>query len=235
MIHYPQSEIKDKDLCDGCTRDDCTGCPNQSETDRLLGINPLAESAHNFFNDEEEECDPQEPIPMPIEATLLPAPTQPLPTQDIPKRRVGRPKKEVDPSIPKRSPGAPKGNLNALKHGLYVNGCSVSNTTPFERAELSDLKKLIEYVKNYITKAYENGLTLKSTEEINHTLRDISLASIALTRLLSVHNENISSGFPSSLKVDDRKSTLKLIEFYQDKVATYQELTTPSSDSTLGE
>jgi len=233
MIHYPQSEIEEENLCEGCIRDDCNGCPNQSAFDRMLGINPLAESAVNFFD--EEESEPQQPTPLLIEATLLPAPTQPLPTKDIPKRRVGRPKKEVDPSIPKRSPGAPKGNLNALKHGLYVNGCSVSNTTPFERAELSDLKKLIEYVKNYITKAYENGMTLKSTDEINHTLRDISLASIALTRLLSVHNENIYSGFSSSLKADDRKSTLKLIEFYQDKVATYQELTTTPSNLSLGE
>ena len=217
----------DEELCKGCTKDDCTNCSNQSEIDRCLGPIQFDESVPDFVDAEVQSLTTQEPTPQMVESSqisLLPAP---LPKPGKPKKRKGRPKKEVDTSIPKRGPGAPKGNLNALKHGIYVNGCHVSNTTPFERAELSDLKTLIVFIRNYITKAYENGLTLKNTEEINHTLRDMSLAAIALTRLIHVHNQNSFSGFPSELKANDQKSTQKLINFYNNKIDIYQELTTP--------
>jgi hypothetical protein len=235
MNTYPQSEIEEENPCEHCTRDDCTGCPNQSAFDRMVGINELSESLNTFYENEADQPAPQVPSPQIIESAFLPNPPEALPAPAAPTRRRGRPKKPVDPSIPKRGPGAPKGNLNALKHGLYVNGCHVSNTTPFERAELNDLKKLIEFVKNYITKAYENGLTLKATEDINNTLHDISLASIALTRLLHTHNENSYANFPSHLRADDEASTRKLIEFYQNKVEIYDELTAPSSGFSLRE
>jgi hypothetical protein len=43
----------------------------------------------------------------------------------------------------KRKPGAPKGNTNALKHGLYVHHKRIRNTNPIEKAALYDLTEHI--------------------------------------------------------------------------------------------
>lgn len=224
--HPPNEFDNEEDPCETCTLDDCVLCPtNQSEFDRHLDINSLHDSLNNYFEAEKEEPLPQEP-PSPAK------PVQPPPPKIIdviPEEIETAPVKET-PSPVKKKPGAPKGNVNAVKHGLYLNGTHVSNTTPMERAKLSDLNQLIEHVKIYIEKVYENGLTLKTTEEMNDTLKKISSASIALTRLLHTHDALMNSGIPYKMNGDTRAGAIKVLNFYHDKVDLYSELTTPASE-----
>ena len=98
----------------------------------------------------------------------------------------------IDPSeVPtaKRKRGAQPGNLNALKHGLYLEGNRIRNTTPIERAQLFDICDIINYIKAYIEHTYHTGLATRDLAEINETMRSLSLAGMALTRLIAIHDE----------------------------------------------
>jgi hypothetical protein len=44
--------------------------------------------------------------------------------------------------------GDQPGNLNALKHGLYVEGNTICNLTPIERANLCDFNDIIVHSRN---------------------------------------------------------------------------------------
>lgn len=90
--------------------------------------------------------------------------------------------------VPRRRGGQP-GNLNHLKHGLYIEGKSIRNTTPIERAQLCDLNLIITRTKDYINRLYEEGLKCKTIAEYNLTMHNISSAAMALTRLISIHNQ----------------------------------------------
>jgi hypothetical protein len=76
----------------------------------------------------------------------------------------------------KRRRGGQPGNLNALKHGLYIEGRSVRNTTPVERAQLFDLNDIIKHLKDYINATYEKGLQNRTIAEYNETLRTLAMA-----------------------------------------------------------
>ena len=136
------------------------------------------------------------------------------------KKGKGRPKKEKDPSIPKRKPGGQPGNLNAIRHGLYVEGNAIHNTNPIDRARLFDLNHAIQYLKDYIDTTYHNGKKLKNTIEINDTLRALSLASLAVTRLISSHQQMGVSFLPSDLRTS-RTTSLQKIQNYYEKNAIF--------------
>lgn len=240
--HPPNEFDNEQDPCYSCTRADCTGCPQQSEIDRLLSINGLAglkgdlmEAIENRFkskvcaeddDDDDEEHDPVILDVTPLEASASLPPQQhthkprPQPEPNAEKRGKGRPKKEVDPSLPKRKPGGQPGNLNAIRHGLYVQGNAIYNTNPIDRARLFDLNHAIEYLKDYIDTTYHNGKKLKNTLEINDTLRALSLASMAVTRLISSHHQFDVSFLPSELK-SSRTTSLEKIEKYYKKTAIF--------------
>jgi hypothetical protein len=235
--HPPNEFDNEEDPCSTCTRYDCIGCPNQPEDDRILGNGQVAcfnrkvyagrkllppENRPQVEEDDDDEC-------------LLPPAPRPFqlhPPKVInvkPKAKKPSPAKEPRESPPslKKKPGAPKGNLNALKHGIYISGQSIKNTTPMERAKLGDLHGLIEHVKTYIEKVYENGLTLKTTEEMNDTLKKITSASIALTRLLHTQDALMYSSVPYELSGESRAKTIKLLSYYQKQQDLYRELTNP--------
>ena len=104
----------------------------------------------------------------------------------------------TDPPLNHRKRGAQPGNLNALKHGLYVNHGNVINLTPVERAQLCDLKDLITHFKQYMEHLYTVGMQSKDLAEINETLRSMSIASMALTRLINVQEDNYSFAVPDA-------------------------------------
>lgn len=88
----------------------------------------------------------------------------------------------------KRLRGGQPGNLNALKHGLYVRNTAIYNNTPIERAQLNDLNEVITHFKQYIEHLFQLGIASKDLQDANITLRSLSLASMALTRL--VHTQS---------------------------------------------
>ncbi|PKN98486.1 MAG: hypothetical protein CVU42_11735 [Chloroflexi bacterium HGW-Chloroflexi-4] len=124
-------------------------------------------------------------------------------TNDIPRRRGGQP-----------------GNLNHLKHGLYIEGRSIRNTTPIERAQINDLVHIIACTKDYINRLYEEGLKCKTIAEFNLTMHNISAAAMALTRLISIHNQFQSICLPSDFIVTKKTTVLNLVEHYKKKMSS---------------
>lgn len=84
----------------------------------------------------------------------------------------------------KKRPGAPKGNLNALKHGFY--------SRRFQGAELDQLKVLsepgltneIEMLRLVIRRVIDRIDDVESLEQLLRYLSTISLATAQLSRLL---------------------------------------------------
>ncbi|MBA3071972.1 MAG: hypothetical protein FP831_00045 [Anaerolineae bacterium] len=246
--HPPNEFDHEKDPCSICILNDCTNCPNQSETDRLLGINGLADFSHDVavLNHNVDELRKKLPPEFQTqvndddddECLLPPAPRpfklHPPKIIDVkPKKKKSARAKASSPTV-KKKPGAPKGNLNALKHGIYISGQHVKNITPMERAKLGDLHDLIENVKTYIDKVYQNGLTLKTTEEMNDTLKKITSASVALTRLLHTQDALMYSSVPYDLSGESRAKTIKLLSYYQKQQDLYRELTNPVPEPDQG-
>jgi len=238
--HPPNEFDNEEDPCSSCHLTTCNACPNQPEMDRLLGINALAGYKEDLIHavenrlkakvdegdDDDDDDNDDEYDPVILDVTPLEAPASPTPQHRTPKPRLqdepvtakrpkGRPKIEVDPSIPKRKPGGQPGNLNAIRHGLYVQGNAIYNTNPIDRARLFDLNHTIEYLKDYIDTTYHNGKKLKDTIEINDTLRALSLASMALTRLIASHHDFAVSFLPSDLHSSRTTSLQKIQNYYQ--------------------
>jgi hypothetical protein len=109
------------------------------------------------------------------------------------------------PAKPKRKRGAPKGNKNALKHGLYCSGDYLYNLNPLEQAELQDTKSVIEHFKGYIEHLYKVGIKTKDLTEVNITMRSYSAAVVALTRILQ--NQEQQRRVWLSGRYYDRKAT----------------------------
>jgi hypothetical protein len=98
-----------------------------------------------------------------------------------------------------RKRGAPLGNTNALKHGLYVHHKHIRNTNPHEKAALYDLTDHIRSLKAYLLHLYELAARSTDLEAVKGTLRSLSLGCIALTRLIAVHETNSSLPLPDDL------------------------------------
>ena len=96
----------------------------------------------------------------------------------------------------KKKRGAPFGNTNALKHGLYVHHRQIRNTSPIEKAALYDLTDHINSLKVYLQHLFELGSKATELEVANDTLRALAVGCNALTRLISLHE--INSGIPLS-------------------------------------
>jgi hypothetical protein len=124
----------------------------------------------------------------------------------------------------KRKRGGQPGNLNGLKHGLYLEGARIRNTTPLERAELFDIYNIINYVKDFMQHTYESGLLTKDLAEINETMRSLSLAGMSLTRLIAMHDQHVSTPLPNTVRVDEHTNILKIVEHYKKKLAPIVDL-----------
>jgi len=134
--------------------------------------------------------------------------------------------------VPRRR-GAQPGNLNHLKHGLYIEGRSIRNTTSIERAQLFDLNLIITRTKDYINRLYEEGLKCKNIAEYNLTMHNISSAAMALTRLISIHNQFQNTSLPSDFVVTKKSTVLNLVDYYKNRISSVIDLSELGTDPDL--
>lgn len=125
---------------------------------------------------------------------------------------------------PKRSKGAQPGNLNALKHGLYLDGRRIFNSTPVELAQLYDVSGLISRIKDFMAFTYDNGIRSREIHDINETMRALSLAAMSLTRLADLHREHTSVNLHKDIQVKDDADIASIIQQYQQRLAPYLDL-----------
>lgn len=126
-----------------------------------------------------------------------------------------------NPQTAKKKRGAPLGNLNALKHGLYVKGNAIYNTSPLERAQLFDLNTAVIQYKDYINLTYQHGIKQTEMDKINETMRNLSLAAIALTRLLNAYEHGRTSMLPFDRNARVNRSMQKIIEYFNNQIDSF--------------
>ena len=161
---------------------------------------------------------------------------QPLPSQEPPAvpsqpiARRGRP--PVDkPKPQKKKKGGQPGNLNALKHGLYVQGNAIYNSSPIERAQLYDLNTAVIQYKDYINRTYQNGVKQTDIDKINETMRNLSLAAIALTRLLNAYDHGRTSMLPFDRNARVNRSMQKIVDYYNNQIDSFMGKSDTAPDS----
>lgn len=233
--HPPNEFDNENDPCYSCTRSDCTACPNQPDTDRLLGINALAglkedllvavedrfkEKFEDTNNNEDDEEDNNE------EKSIIQTQVVHRQSTQTPLSQIIDVELHEDHSAAAEKPrrGAPKGNRNAVKHGLYISGRSIRNITPLERAQAMDFLEIINNFKDYMNATYQSGLKAKSIEEVNATMQTLSVAVMALNRLIHLHHEFDTSFSSDEFKITSKTTASQLEEYYQKKCATFMDL-----------
>lgn len=233
--HPPNEFDNEEDPCSSCHLTTCTDCPNQPEADRLLGINALAghkedlmDAVENHFkdkfeernnNEDDEEEYNEEKSNIQTQVVHLQSSRSPLPQIiDVALQE------DQSAAAEKRGRGAPKGNHNAVKHGLYISGRTIRNITPLERAQAMDFLEIINNFKDYMNATYQSGLKAKSIEEVNATMQTLSVAVMALNRLIHLHHEFDTSFVPEDFKITSKTTASQLEEYYQKKCATFMDL-----------
>jgi len=88
---------------------------------------------------------------------------------------------------PKRRKGAPKGNKNALRHGFYAKNLGLSSPSKLDEFEMRNLMGEAAMLKDYMYILYTCNLEVRDSAILAETLRALSLAGMALSRLLQVH------------------------------------------------
>ncbi len=84
-----------------------------------------------------------------------------------------------DQPAPRRGPGAPPGNTNALKHGYYAH---VRKRKHMSSAD--DLMQEIAFLRTLVRRLYQQSRSELTLPELINVLRVLSLASGSLKRLL---------------------------------------------------
>lgn len=110
-----------------------------------------------------------------------------------------------DPTISIIQPkgrGAPNGNKNALRHGFYARNLGAVSPAKLDEFELRNLMGEVAMLKDYMHILYNKNLESTDPIVLTETLRALSLAGMALSRLLLVHNQVriTRSGSNSTLK-----------------------------------
>ncbi len=88
---------------------------------------------------------------------------------------------------PERKPGAQPGNTNAMKHGWYAKNLGLEGPKSIDESDMRNLLGETAMLKDFMFKLYTTGIEAPDSSQIAETLRALSLASMALSRLLDVH------------------------------------------------
>lgn len=85
--------------------------------------------------------------------------------------------------------GGQPGNRNALRHGFYAKNLGMSSPSKLNEYEMRNLLGEAAMLKDYMYILYNRNLEICDSTVLAETLRALSLASMALARLLQVHSD----------------------------------------------
>ena len=103
----------------------------------------------------------------------------------------------------KGKPGAPRGNTNALKHGFYAKNLGLVSPSKLKEEELRNLLGEAAMLKDYMYILYNCNLEVRDSAVLAETLRALSLAGMALSRLFLVHCQIRVHSSSDSSTLDD--------------------------------
>ena len=89
----------------------------------------------------------------------------------------------------KGKPGGQPGNKNALRHGFYAKNLGMSSPSNLNEPEMRNLLGEAAMIKDYMYILYNKNLESHDSVVLAETLRALSMAGMALSRLLQVHND----------------------------------------------
>jgi len=111
-----------------------------------------------------------------------------------------------DPNISIIQPkgrGAPNGNKNAMRHGFYAKNLGLTSPSKLDEFELRNLMGEVAMVKDYMHILYTKNLASDDPIVLTETLRALSLAGMAVSRLLLVHCQVRITRSSSSSSLND--------------------------------
>jgi len=83
--------------------------------------------------------------------------------------------------------GGQPGNTNALRHGYYARNLGMSSPSKLKEEDMRNLLGEAAMIKDYMFILYNCNLEIRDSMVLAETLRALSLAGMALARLLQVH------------------------------------------------
>ena len=92
-------------------------------------------------------------------------------------------------TITPRQSGAQPGNTNALKHGFYARNLGLESPSTIDEKEMRNLLGEAAMLKDFMFKLYTVNMETTSSAVISETLRALSMAGMALSRLMLVHRQ----------------------------------------------
>ena len=104
---------------------------------------------------------------------------------------------------PNKKPGAPIGNKNAFRHGFYAKNLGLAPPSKLDERQLRNLLGEAAMLKDYMYILYNCNLESRDSAVLADTLRALSLAGMALARLLQVHAQIRVSSNSSLTSLDD--------------------------------
>jgi hypothetical protein len=125
------------------------------------------------------------------------------------------------PPSPRR-PGAPTGNLNALKHGFYTRRLKKRDLTGVESTDVSGLVEEIALIRVFTRRLVESCLPDADSYELADILRILCLASSTITRLtktqylLSTNNTGLDDEIAEAIRRVNAELRQKLPSTIQD-------------------
>ena len=89
---------------------------------------------------------------------------------------------------PPRKRGAPLGNQNAFRHGFYAKNLGLISPKQYSESEMRNLLGEAAMLKDFMFKLYNANFESTDSTTIIETIRALSLAGMALSRVLQVHS-----------------------------------------------
>ena len=89
-------------------------------------------------------------------------------------------------SLPRKR-GAPLGNQNAFRHGFYAKNLGLISPKQYSESEMRNLLGEAAMLKDFMFKLYNANFESTDSTTIIETIRALSLAGMALSRVLQVH------------------------------------------------
>jgi hypothetical protein len=73
-------------------------------------------------------------------------------------------------------------------------------------------------MKHFIRVTYQKGLKADSINEVNETMRTMSMAVVALSRLINSHESSMAITLPEKLRNKSQLTAEDILNYYKDKL-----------------
>lgn len=128
--------------------------------------------------------------------------------------------------------GAPRGNKNAFRHGFYARDLGVISPCKLDEYELRNLMGEVSMIKDYMHILYKKNLASDDADVLTDTLRALSLAGMAVSRLL-LTNSRVRITRSSDSTLDDLLADMNSAAARANRLASSSAISLDDDDDDL--